>query len=101
MTAEEFLEELARTPRDWRLMGGKIRRGSMDNPDCPITAVACKLALLSAEGLSLDGETTARIVAATDNLVDADPYMRMSLLEACGILNGGELGLAKPEGQGD
>lgn len=45
MGIEEFLEELAKTPRDWYYRGNAIRRnycgGVMDDGDvCPILAVA-------------------------------------------------------------
>lgn len=95
MTAKEFLRLLARTPRDWRLVGGKIRRGSPSDPDCPITAVARLLVgemvpaaggvNRAAYGLNLDASLASQIVAATDDLPFADPLVRKRLMAACDL----------------
>lgn len=93
MNRKQFLELLARTPRDWRLAAGKIRRGTSTDPDCPLTAVAHQLRSSQdnpksqpAVGLTLAPELVNQIVAASDNLDQADPLLRVSLLEACGLL---------------
>lgn len=96
MTQEEFLERLARTPRDWRLMGGRIRRiVADDEPQCPITAVASQLdeepysaagILLAVAELGIHAIAVSDIIAASDDLQRADPLVRMQLLEACGLL---------------
>lgn len=96
MTADEFLRLLASTPRDWRLDGGKIRRGPPEDVDCPITAVARMLIGFNAPaaggvnraayGLDLDGPLASQIVAASDDLEIAHPLVRLSLLEACALL---------------
>jgi hypothetical protein len=98
MTSEEFFRQLALTPRDWRLEGGKIRRGAADDAECPITAVARHLVGASApaaggvnraaRALALDGRLASRIVAATDELEAADASLRADLLEACGLTAG-------------
>jgi hypothetical protein len=95
MTVNEFLRLLARTPRDWRVERGKIRRGPHDDPDCPITAVARLLVgelvpaaggvNRAAYGLDLDVSLASQIVAATDDLPFADPALRTKLLAACGL----------------
>ncbi len=93
MKREQFLELLARTPRDWRLSAGKIRRGTRTDPDCPLTAVARQLkpsqntpTSQPAAGLALSPDLVNEILAASDNLDRADPLLRASLLEACGLL---------------
>ncbi|MFQ6099226.1 MAG: hypothetical protein ACE5O2_15950 [Armatimonadota bacterium] len=93
MRTREFLQALARTPRDWRLEEGKIRRGLEWAPDCPLTAVR-QVAQPGAElsrivrgeqGLSLAPVQVERIIAASDDLPSADPGLRSRLLEACGL----------------
>lgn len=96
MSREEFLELLERTPRDWRLAAGRIRRGTVSDPDCPLSAVAREAsrghhtgdaaAEPKAGGLDLAPDLVDAILAASDNLDQADPSLRMSLLEACGLL---------------
>ncbi len=92
MNREQFLELLARTPRDWHLTAGKIRRGTRTDPDCPLTAVALRLnpsqntSEFQAAGLALSPDLVNEILAASDNLDGADPLLRASLLEACGLL---------------
>ncbi len=96
MRLEEFLQALARTRRDWRLTHGKIRCGPSACPDCPLTAVAEQLNRPSASPLarpepqastlSLAPELVMKIIAASDNLDQADPLLRMELLEASGLL---------------
>lgn len=113
MTREEFLDLLSQTPRDWRLSAGRIRRGSGADPDCPLTAVARQATLAHDSSARTSKSTTAAlplapdlvdaILAASDNLDQADPSLRMSLLEACGLLirrQGGTLKLAgQPSGR--
>ena len=109
MMVDEFLSLLASSPRDWRLEGGKIRRGAADDPDCPITAVARMLVGMSipssggvnraANVLDLDGPLISQLVAASDNLELADPLVRLCLLEACGLIphkEGATFGFAVP-----
>ncbi len=96
MSREEFLELLTRTPRDWRLASGRIRRGTVSDPDCPLSAVAREAARAhrtsasasapKTEGLHLAPDLVNAILAASDNLDQADPSLRLSLLEACGLL---------------
>jgi hypothetical protein len=89
MTVEEFLRQLAGTPRDWRLVGSKIRRGRPSDLDCPITAVARIMnpggINGDGRGLPLDDHAVCTLVAAADNLENADQSLRMDLLEACGL----------------
>ena len=95
MKALEFLRHLAGTPRDWRLVGGKIRRGPLDDQDCPITAVARVLVggvapaaggvNRAAYALDLDPRLASQLVAASDDLQQADPVVRARLLAACGL----------------
>ncbi len=96
MTRQHFLEFLSRTPRDWRLSEGKIRRGSMVNPQCPITAVAHLLArgpsipsaavIPATRTLHLGPELVKAVVEASDDYEACDPLVRMELMEACGLL---------------
>jgi hypothetical protein len=92
MTAQDFLRVLAKTPRDWRLEGGKIRRGPPLTPACPLTAVAQQViergpaaGVSWDNGLPLDPGTVERIVAACDDHPSADPTLRARMLEACGL----------------
>ena len=90
MTVDEFLGQLAITPRDWRLVGGKIRRGQLSDLECPITAVAQIMnpggIAGDVRGLPLDDHAVCTLVAAADDLESADTLLRMDLLEACGLL---------------
>ena len=96
MTTEQFLEILSRTPRDWRLEDGKIRRGPGPNPECPITAVAHALergptipavAIVPAlRTLRLGSALVTEMVRASDDYETCDPLIRMQLMEACGLL---------------
>jgi hypothetical protein len=92
MTTHDFLRVLATTPRDWRVEGGRIRRGTPTLPDCPLTVVARYVREGAsggrgpeAPGLRLDPETLTGLVAAMDNLPGADPRLRARLLKACGL----------------
>ncbi len=96
MKRDEFLELLRRTPRDWHLSAGKIRRGTSADPDCPLSAVACTaMPGKSPSDASSDSTIVAlpvapefanAILAAADNMEQADPVLRIDLLEACGLL---------------
>ncbi|NIR43726.1 MAG: hypothetical protein GWN99_07170 [Gemmatimonadetes bacterium] len=95
MTADEFFRRLSRTPRAWRLTGGKLRSGPLVDPDCPITAVARALVgeaapaaggvVRAADCLGLEGKLASRIVAAADDRRSADSGLRLDLLRACGL----------------
>ncbi len=92
MTIHEFLKLLSRTPRDWRVERGRIRRGPATRPDCPLTAVAHRVqeggptcGVIWGPGLPLDPDTLNGLVAACDDLPGADPQLRAHLMRACGL----------------
>ena len=89
MTLDQFIAELEKTPRDWRVVwGAAIRRVRPNYNCCPITSLydqasaswpSCFLRL----GLSL--ENAKAIMDAADNYRKHDPALRSRLLAACGI----------------
>lgn len=92
MTIDEFIEQLEKTPRDWRLDGERlISRGF--NGACPICAVATLLGknpdsfgvsyFRVAPLIDLDGDTANAIAHAADGY--GDPDLRARLLRACGL----------------
>lgn len=99
MTLEEFVDALRKTPRDWRLEEWrpmqlkKIRRGSGDDRQCPLHAVAgttMKNALATAQqALGMEQEESWKIVDAADgSFYDVRTELvtlRAQLLEACGL----------------
>lgn len=92
MTREEFLAELAKTPRAWRMtQSGALRcaRGA-----CPINAVMyahdnnhpdLTAAGFAADLLGLNCADFYQIVMAADNCQDPPTQLRADLLKACGL----------------
>jgi hypothetical protein len=98
ITIEQFLEELQRTLRDWRVLDSKsvspgaIRRGDSKTFDyqCPLGALAHKgTACVYPDDygilIGLSPEDTKEIYRAADNMTDHDPVIRQQLLAACGL----------------
>jgi len=95
MTIDEFLDELAQTPRKWRLRNhdGAIRMGHC----CPITAVFKRKraaeALECADLLDLRPSDAVAIMTASDYTRFKDTPkismwqrgLRKEILEACGL----------------
>jgi len=75
-----FLEALGKTPRDWRMCNGFVRRGKHDGR-CPAEAV------FDITGVTeyLYEEEFAPIARAADNLPGHSPALRAAILEACGL----------------
>ena len=93
MTLNEFLKELAKTPRDWVIgddgMGG--RQGIRLSNCCPLEVVAGTGAFF-VEGarlrLKMRNPTASRLIHAADEATehsDYDPKLRAQLLNACGL----------------
>lgn len=93
MTLTEFLAELRKTPRTWRLDDGAYIRCEKD---CPLTAVAWSALTqrfsradfhLAGHALGLHRGTTYMVAGAADGEPDkaADRRLRKQLLEACGL----------------
>lgn len=84
MTIKEFIAELEKTPRTWRLNGDQIRN---DNCQCPLEAVANKPKghhFDAASSIGIYDNNRRDIVCAAD-----EPLMcvvlRKRLLKACGL----------------
>ena len=93
MTLQEFLDKLAKTPRDWGVgpdgMGG--HDGIRLNGLCPIEAVG-KVApfqvAIAIRRLHIRKHTAQRLMHAADDSIkhaDYDSKLRARILEACGI----------------
>ena len=76
MTERQVLAALKKTPRDWRLKRGKIRRSDPVH-FCPALVVA------STERVS--AKMFWNVVHAADNDPEHDPKLRAKLLRACGL----------------
>lgn len=99
MTIPEFLEELAKTPRNWRFNSyDRLRRNHSNAPVCPILAVAAERGLLlprvgiswdngAAKGvgirLGLVGVDVRAIMNAADSINNTD--LQKQLFAACGL----------------
>lgn len=105
MTDEQFFEELAKTPRDWYLQNGFIRRKHSKYNVCPILAVAANLgqelpthrfypgvwsnvlAVKVGAKFGLSNKTSKQIMRAADNK-GVEVEVRKKLLAACGLEEG-------------
>lgn len=95
MTYQEFLDRLAQTPRDWKIMAdGSLRRfqrgAGGTYPCCPVTAVDGFYRLpdnwnAAADRLGLDRTDAFGIVCAADHGPSGYPNVRVDLLRACGL----------------
>lgn len=85
MTYQAFLDQLRQTPRNWRIVNGKIRRSG---DTCPIRAVEGRNGSanvhLSVKRLGLRHATAGRLIDAADGWPDTQPTRR-DLLAACGL----------------
>jgi len=91
MTLDEFFDQLAQTPRTWKVFDGQIRTDS-DPRFCPICEVAGDGRFYSAYTaaanlIGLPQSDAAYIAAAADGCPNADPVLRRRLLSACGLLS--------------
>lgn len=97
-TIPEFLEALEKTPRTWRVntqtdasgMVGRIRCGSGDTYQCPLSAVLGVTGVMSGRDygktLGLSFEDSSRIADSADDTGRYfDAELRKQLLTACGI----------------
>ena len=91
MKLKEFLEELERTPRRWKLEESWRGVGAItDQWDrCPIEAAGKARNVVAAQQrLKLNRRTEKRIIHAADGALafpDYDPKLRAQLLKACGL----------------
>ena len=88
MTYKEFLQELRKTPRDWKLFPRTcIRRGGYGT-QCPITSLLGKSSghwNEVAAACDINQAMTVKILNAADNTEGHDPRIRRDLLKACGL----------------
>lgn len=85
MTLEEFLERLRKTPRDWQVTQGLIRRGN--HWQCPITSLLDECAWrydLIGSSIGLPHHLVRQIANAADDIT-GESELRARLLEACGL----------------
>ena len=93
MTLDEFLDLLRQTPRDWYLTAGQreIRRNDGRHCCCPISSCHPRGPRhstyygVTSHLLGLDKLTVNGIVFAADNNKNANPSLRVRLLDACGL----------------
>ena len=87
MTINEFLKELAKTPRDWQRHGNWIRGGRQDTQGramgCPLQAVFGPNYCSAARIAGMSGHNTGLVMNAADNA--GAPKLRTRLLQACGL----------------
>lgn len=98
MTYAEFLEALRRTPRDWQMKFGYIRRclgigeDGFDQSQCPLSSLANKRTTewdAVASDLRMNHGLAREITLAADGYDNDSAYsrrMRGDLLDACGLL---------------
>lgn len=92
MTLDDFIAELEKTPRDWRLSFSTSIRAGNPSLHCPLSAVATALGMpcgfgypdIAAAALGLRDEWR-EIVRAADADCMADQALRARLLTACGL----------------
>ena len=89
MTYQEFLDELRRTPRDWRItFNGRIRR----HEECPITSLRndhSAFWVVVSANIGLSANLSRDIALAADNRLGWRDFrrrrIRRDLLKACGL----------------
>ena len=89
MTLNEFLKELAKTPRDWQKQGPSkmIRGGQQDLEDramdCPLRAVFGGGYRVEALDAGMSEYNIRQVINAADNF--GAPKLRARMLPACGL----------------
>jgi len=79
MTIDEFIERLEKTPRDWYLVGGMIRRKRPAGCQCPWSEV------FHGKESTLDDRLKAAIWSAADNRPGHNDALRDRMFSACGL----------------
>lgn len=87
MTIDQFLDKLAKTPRNWRLgREGRIRIDTDFGVHCPLMACAdeeCGGGYSAAESLGIIGSDVDLIIKAADQRKNTN--LRRHMLIACGL----------------